>query len=300
LLFFGKVNIFYQFNKNKGLIDRVDMTIDNGLWKGYNFISLSAENFAAANAPDSQVIKNNNAVTQDMLRAMAQRDKKEKMLAEVVVKAKVKSEKEKMDERYTSGMFRGGDGYSFDVANDPFAQGSQTVFNYLQGKVAGLQINTTGGEPTLSWRGGAPGLYLDEMSVDASMLQSMSMSDVAYIKVFRPPFMGFGGGNGGIAVYTKRGGGVTVSNVRGLESASLMGYTPIKEFYSPDYSTYLPAHDVDDIRTTLLWEPYILLDKSNRKASLTFYNNDITKRFRVVVEGVTETGKLVRVEKVIQ
>ena len=53
---------------------------------------------------------------------------------------------------------------------------------------------------------GRPALFLDEVRVDASLLSSISINDVALIKVFRPPFFGaLGGGSGAIAVYTKEG-----------------------------------------------------------------------------------------------
>ena len=57
----------------------------------------------------------------------------------------------------------------------------------------------------MAWR--QPAIYLDEMPADADMISSIPVSDVAYIKVIRPPFMGGSGGgsNGAIAIYTRRG-----------------------------------------------------------------------------------------------
>ncbi len=49
-----------------------------------------------------------------------------------------------MDEKYARGLFAGGDAISFDMVNDPFAQSAQNIFQYLQGRVAGLQINIDG------------------------------------------------------------------------------------------------------------------------------------------------------------
>ena len=113
-----------------------------------------------------------------------------------------------MDEKYASGMFSGGDSHNFDVANDPFAAGAQTIFQYLQGKVAGLQINTTGSTPSLTWRGGTPVFYLDEIQTDVNFVQNLNMNDVAYVKVFSPGTVGVisSSGGGAIAIYTKKGG----------------------------------------------------------------------------------------------
>ncbi len=74
----------------------------------------------------------------------------------------------------------------------------------------------------------------------------------------------------------------------------------MKEFYSPDYLNLNTATDSEDTRTTLFWRPFILTDKDNRKTTIKFFNNDITKVMRIVLEGVNEDGKLVRVEKIVQ
>ncbi len=117
-----------------------------------------------------------------------------KVLETVTIKSKTKSPLELMDEKYTSGLFTGGNSVQFDLLTDPFAVSSFSIFNYLQGKVAGLQINTSSNPPTLSWRGGSPELFVDEIQTDADMVSSIPVSDVAYIKVLRPPFMGAVGG----------------------------------------------------------------------------------------------------------
>ena len=53
------------------------------------------------------------------------------------------------------------------------------------------------------------------------------------------------------------------------------------------------------MRSTLYWNPSIYLDKDRRRLRLQFYNNDITKRFRIVMEGINADGKLIHVEKEI-
>lgn len=300
LVFFGKANLYYTFNKNSGLAERASLRLDNGLVKGNTSEILDKSLLAGVTLPDSNTLHQSYLIGQGYINAGKDRDKKTQMLQEVVVKGKVRSEKDKLDDQYANGLFKGGDGYSFDPANDPFASSAYSIFTYLQGKVPGLMINTSGGTPSLTWRGGAPGLYLDEMPTDAQQIQNIPMTDVAYIKVFRPPFMGSGGGNGGIAIYTKRGGGANTANIKGLESSAILGYSEFKEFSSPNYAVESPLDAVDDLRTTLYWKPYILLDKITKRATIQFYNNDITKKLRVTIEGVTETGKLTHTEEIIQ
>jgi hypothetical protein len=74
----------------------------------------------------------------------------------------------------------------------------------------------------------------------------------------------------------------------------------MKEFYSPDYLNPDKLNENEDTRTTLYWKPFLLTDASTRKVSIKFYNNDITKIMRLVLEGVNDDGKLVRVEKILQ
>jgi len=226
-------------------------------------------------------------------------------LQDVTVTTKAKSPLQVMDEKYTSGLFSGDfDSYQFDVLDDPFGKTSPSVFTYLQGKVAGLNITVSGGNgASLTWRGGSPDLYLDESPVnDPSILSSINMSDVAYIKVFRPPFMGSagGGGSGAIAIYTRKGGDVAQTKGKGLPYKIVIGYTVQKEFYSPNYATFDSRNDEQDLRTTLYWNPMILTNQENHTIRLHFYNNDITKSFRIVLEGMSTDGRLAHVEKVIE
>jgi hypothetical protein len=169
--------------------------------------------------------------------------------------------------------------------------------------VAGLQISGAGSNVSLSWRGSPTALYLNEMPSDPQMLSGVSINDIAYIKILRPPFMGSAGGGAGgaVAIYTKKGNDVKPAPGEGLNKTIVTGYSAPKEFYSPNYKDLSASSEVAaDYRSTLYWNPNILTDASRKKVRVEFYNNDITKTFRVVLEGVNEIGKMVRIEKVVQ
>ena len=226
---------------------------------------------------------------------------KVKTLENVTVKSKGKSPTQLLEEKYASGMFSGGDGYQFDLINDPFASSALNIFTYLQGKVAGLQVNASGANPSMQWRGGSPQLYLDQTPVDASFISSLNVSDVAYIKVFRPPFMGgFNGANGAIAIYTRRGNDIKPEPGKGLANNKVFGYSSIKEFYSPNYATFNTRNEQRDIRTTLYWNPSVITAPQKNQVVLSFYNNDVSGAFRVIIEGMTRDGKLAHIEQMME
>lgn len=301
IVLFDTTRIYYQFAGSKDMANSTEVVFNNGTLpspgkisfdKNMNryFLDSAAENrnlyFASEQARLAKFLEGTT-------------------LEGVTVKAKTKSREQILDEQYTSGLFSGGNARSFDLENDPFARSSMDIFNYLRGKVAGLNITGQtgpGSQPSVQWRGGTPSFYINEMPVDISQIGSTNPSDVAYIKVFQPPFFGaFGGGaNGAIAIYTKKGGSAPVTKGKGMPSKLVMGYAPEKEFYSPNYGTFDQRNEQEDLRSTLYWNPMILTNARNKMVKLTFYNNDITNSFRVIVEGVTKDGRITHIEKVIE
>lgn len=291
LAFYDTAKIYYSFNKNRALNNRARIELTNNLFKGKAGSSGLSEVISGFIIDDA-VEAENRQIRNEFLAAADRRARQYKLLETVTIQARRKSEQQRIDERYTRGMFRGGNSRSFDLVNDPASIGFYNIFQYLQGRVAGLQIMNSFGMPRLNWRGGSPALFLDEMRVDASMIANIPITDVAYIKVFSPPFMGgFGGGSGAIAVYTRRGDESVSYDTGGLAHISVEGYSAVKEFYSPDYATNSPLNQLPDLRTTILWNPYVVLDSETRSQTLRFYNNDFSRKLQVVIEGIDASGR---------
>jgi hypothetical protein len=83
--------------------------------------------------------------------------------------------------------------------------------------------------------------------------------------------------------------------------AVIKGYTPVREFYQQKYNeNKTDDYQATDFRSTLYWNPKFRLDKSHRKMSFVFYNNDISNKIRIVVEGMNQDGKLCRMEEIIK
>lgn len=217
----------------------------------------------------------------------------------------------KLDSRYASGMFTGGaNNFGLDVMHDEKAWTKIDFYGYIRNNIPGLTIGTfnlvTG--RSISYRGNTVIVYIDEHEMTNSDLDNLSISQVAYIK-FIPNFVGRGADAGGssvtpaLAVYTRKGNDLIDRTPKetDLGMVKIDGYSPQKEFYSPDYDQKDLKNALgNDSRTTLLWLPYIFTDKNNLKIPVTFYNNDFSKKIKIILEGINEEGKLIHIEKIIE
>lgn len=215
-----------------------------------------------------------------------------------------------MDDKYSTGIFRGGaTSSSFDVMNDPMANAKGDIMNYLLGKVPGLTLEyprggRTGGLKRLMYRGAPLSLiFIDEHQFQFdpsdgaaySEIQNLNIADIAYIKFFdKYPLEP---DKPALAIYLKKGDEIDGKHVSVLPKLKVGGYSIVKEFYSPDYSIPDSKQSATDMRTTLYWQPYIILDKNNHKATITFYNNDVSSSLYIVLEGMNEAGKLIHMEQ---
>ncbi len=301
MFFFDTAKLYYQLSndKNKTITSSASFSFTNSFIKGPVFNKELLNNFYLADRTDTAALSKSSSLAA-LRRSQLLAARKVETLQEVKVIVKQKSLKQKLDEEYTSGFFSGGDGYTFTTEDDPFANSSQGILQYLQGKVAGLQISTTG-QGGATWRGSATSFFLNETPTDLSMIQSINMTDVVMVKVFRPPFFGAaGGGSGGaIAIYTKKGASNNNNDFKALPFTNIYGYSAVREYYSPDYINN-PDPGVKDYRTTLYWSPHIYIDKNSRRITLPFFNSDNCKKIRVIVEGINELGLLTREEKIFQ
>ena len=72
-----------------------------------------------------------------------------------------------------------------------------------------------------------------------------------------------------------------------------LGYQKPAEFYAPKYDT--PGardYGIPDLRTTIHWQPKVQTDDTGR-AAFDFYTADAESNYTVVIEGVTDNGKII-------
>ena len=124
--------------------------------------------------------------------------------AQVNLSKSPNSRKEILNEQYASGLFKNAEGTIIDVENEN-VQGYLNILDWLNGRVAGLQIFVTrSGIRVPVIRGSAATIFVDEMRMDPSYLNFISVNDIGMIKVIKGPFAGAigNGGGGTIAIYT--------------------------------------------------------------------------------------------------
>lgn len=317
LIFYDSSIVWYQFNRKSGDPDMqllMDKTGANAI--AYKPGVIPAMPYPAASASAIVTGVPEAFVPQQTVDGFTEKGYK---LGEVTVKSRKWRSNPMllMDEKYATGIFRANaTAFSFDLINDPLANKKGDLMTYLVGKVPGLTLEyprggKTGGFKNLMYSHGhnptpVTYIFIDERQLlfdpqdgaALSELQGLNMDDIAYIKFFdRYPLQP---DKPALAVYLKKGNEPDANSVSALPKTKVAGYSTVKEFYLPDYSVAENRRAALDKRTTLLWQPYLFTDRNNHKITVSFYNNDISTDLYLVLEGMNEAGKLVRVEKMLK
>lgn len=304
LIFFGNTRFFvgdFLGKKTKWL----DLYPDEDSIKASFGIKASNRNRLFSSAKYDEQLSNRLATD------FANAEKEKGVLLEgITVKVKKKTPIEDLEERYTSGLFAGSSVKTIDLVNTDEKIIQNNIFDYIQSRIAGVNVERTGTNYQLFYQqrrslmsGPIPMiLYLNEIQTPAIFIASIPANQVAMIKVFSSFVGAEGNGAGGVlAIYTKQHSDLTNSLTTSADIFQYKGYSIIKEFYSPDYTNNIASGKAagQDKRITLCWQPDIIMDGTMKEAPIHFFNNDRTKSFKVVVEGITEAGKMVLIEKII-
>lgn len=177
------------------------------------------------------------------------------------------------------------------------------IFDFLKGKVPGVEIIGTGFEKTARIRGTnsislntTATILFDGMQVESSLANSIDPSRIAFVDVIKSyekvSIYGEAGSGGIIALYSRPPGEMKGKKVsqNGVLNVKHPGYYQAREFYSPVYLADGVANK--DYRVTLYWNPIIYLKEKERAATLEFYTADRATEYEVKLEGVTDTGKI--------
>jgi hypothetical protein len=308
LFVYDTVKLFYSINTKKNSTHSI--RFEGGLMNGMarkNYFGdqrLSVSEWVNTATPGL----NQAPLQQNQFLAAAEKLARSTTLKAVTVTAKIKTTKQILDEYFTHGIYSGEDNnIAIDVEGDISTNG-RNIWDYLQTKIPGFNTiyKPTGVIPI--WytdsqgNPGVPDILLDEVPISVGAANMLGIENIAYVKAFKPPFFGsmLNGMSGVIAIYSKRGYSPVYSNnntAPGLETFLLNGYSRFKEFTQPVYSNNTRP---PDNRSTVYWNPFIITNKTNQKINISFYNNDISKKLCLILEGVNEDGKITRIVKMLE
>lgn len=208
------------------------------------------------------------------------------------------------------------------MGSDLLASGSGNLVLALRGRVPGLSIaqeadGKGGFRYTIKIRGAAsfslstePLVLIDGVPIGGAPGESVSdrlalinPGNVERVEVTTRTNSMYGdvGRNGVIAVYTKAAPSGKFSNLQGgktMQVFKLHGFSTRGKFRSPDYDDPTIEKDKPDYRSTVYWNPDLKTDPAGQ-CVVTFFASDLTGRYRVVVEGVSESGEPLRHESFI-
>ena len=233
-------------------------------------------------------------------------------LSEVILTSsnsvQVRKRMQELEEKYIAGSVVSGyyaTSETLDVMNDPNSIRYFDLFSYIRANMKRVDVRFVNGARQLFYFGrGTRGemmvtlFYIDNSIVDRNQLDFISLDQVAAIKFVQnlaigkelPP---------ALAVFLKKPGdqGYWENDKFQVFEQKLTGYPEPMVFRDPDYSNEETKVD-KDFRKTIAWKPLTVLEKGGM--DIRFYNNDRTKKFRIVVEGMAEDGSLIYWEKEIE
>jgi TonB-dependent SusC/RagA subfamily outer membrane receptor len=128
---------------------------------------------------------------------------------------------------------------------------------------------------------------------DVGAVRAIPVEDIERVEILKGPstaIYGVRGGNGVIAVYTKRGQFIK----RGVIEFDMLGYSKPREFYQPKY---LPDNEPAD-NYTLLWKPVIVTSR-NGTARISFDKPRVKGDYRFTIQGISYGGHAGFVQSVI-
>mgnify|MGYP001582541096 CR=1 FL=1 len=304
LVFLGKANFFYAYTGSNGKQKAALAFVDEDPLK--KIVSIVPQDIAKNNIERSATVIQNKKEIETRYQYIRSKFESEKELERVTIQAKSNIKPfDVVNEKYTSGAFRSPGKVNLDNINEPANDKSLNVVDYIKNSIQ--QIEIQGGRfvnrknfSLISGQKWVVGIFLNGAPANMLELRLLRVDQVALIKFYEAGFVGSGSGSpgGAVAVYTKELSNEDEKPDK-LDHFEYQGYSLAKEFYSPDYSTTDSKRTAPDNRTTLYWNPDVYTDTETRSVKLNFFNNDFSKKIKIIVEGFDAGGKLIHLEKII-
>ncbi|MHC1705223.1 MAG: MG2 domain-containing protein [Tenuifilaceae bacterium] len=192
-----------------------------------------------------------------------------------------------------------------EIIVTPQLENYQNAFELLNGMVAGVRVwrdfGTFPPEYKVYIRGvgsinsGSTALVLiDGVQKSYEELALMPTYFIDRIDILKNPsttaMLGMSGANGAISIITKKNDSANYyRSVSHSANVNFSGYDAPRIFYSPKHNPDSKSAYKPDLRTTLYWEPNIILE-SNKDFFINYFNADNSSIIQIIAEGITTDG----------
>jgi len=212
-----------------------------------------------------------------------------RLLDEVIINAKKKNEVEQRNDEFNKRTLYGNAHRRLDM-NDLLGDRFLPILELLSRLPGVRTINQT-----ILLRNQAPTILLNGMQVQIDDILFLTGNDIDFIDVLTGAQATFfsNSGNGVVAIYSRTGIYSSSKNIKrkpGIIDFKASGYYTAREFFAPDYLNDFDNIKTLDVRTTLHWEPKIILDKNLSTSEISFYTSDAKSKYAIKIEGVTDSG----------
>ncbi|MBK8951948.1 MAG: hypothetical protein IPM85_06190 [Chitinophagaceae bacterium] len=301
VIFNGKSKIFYAYSDKKGRTRQVHLQLDENILASLQKIAIKYY----SEFPDTETGINSQLA--DIRKKELERNAdKVKELENVDVRSTInKKPIDAVNEKYTTGVFKSMGKETIDNINEPANDKAMNAVDFIKNRIQQLELSSGGfvNRKNMSLMSGqkwAVGIFINEQPATIMQLRVLRADDIALVKFYEAGFVGVGSGSpgGALAVYTKER--KTENNPEKLDFFEFTGYSMTKEFFNPDYSSVDPEKAKPDYRTTLYWNPNVFTETGSSSFKFKFYNNDFSKKFRVIMEGFDAQGRLIHSEHIIE
>jgi hypothetical protein len=141
------------------------------------------------------------------------------------------------------------------------------------------------------------GVQINQMEVP-DFIDGINPADIEGIEVLTSNYnlaiLGPDAAGGAIYITTKYGGpSGSIPPATNIAKLTNIGYSPTKEFYSPAYGDPKINSQMQDLRSTIYWNPN-LNTNINGQASFSFFNAGTPGKYRVIIEGIDTFGNIGR------
>ncbi|TDX86504.1 hypothetical protein [Epilithonimonas xixisoli] len=202
-------------------------------------------------------------------------NQEETQIEEVKIIKRKSDAKKKLNDEITSGMFSSMNATVLDLVNEnEDAQSYSNIMQWLQGRAGGLTFQSDNSGNLVPYiRGGRAGIYLNETKVDIEAVSSLSVSDVAMVKIFKD----YGLVPNAVAIFTRTGSTIKEQKSKNISNKiEIKAYDKVDNFKIIDYSQAKYKSLINDTREVLYWNP-------KASSNVTFFNNESANNREITI-----------------